>query len=187
MCKLEQLTCKCISNCLHSLGNFGQAALQILQALISLLLAHLGWDCSAWCPSVTPWPLLALLPCCPYTVGLLSLGWAWGQTFWEVKGQGTRWWCHCGCWRVAWRWWGWAVSRVSITQWVFCSLLTASGHPVGNRAPFDGFKQCLMTHTHLIRFTRLQKCGIRGQNWRDDEGRRGKTLRPLSLEKADKN
>lgn len=57
---------------------------------------------------------------------------------------------------------GWAVSRVSAEHCAHCSLFTASGHPVWNRAPFDGFKQCLMTHTHLIRLTRLQKYGAGG-------------------------
>lgn len=77
---------------------------------------------------------------------------------------------------------GWAVSRVSVTHWGYCSLLTASGHPVWNRAPFDGFKQCLMTRTHLIRLTRLQKYGMKGESKGDDKGRRGKTPRPLTLE-----
>lgn len=31
------------------------------------------------------------------------------------------------------------------------------GHPVRNRAPFDGSKQCLMTQTHLIRLKSLQE------------------------------
>lgn len=78
-----------------------QVYLQILQTLTAASHTHPGWESSAWCPSVTPWPLLALLPCCPYTVGLLSPDRAWGQTFWEVKGRGMRWWCHRGCWRVA--------------------------------------------------------------------------------------
>lgn len=69
---------------------------------------------------------------------------------------------------------GWAVSRVSVTHWGYCSLLTASGHPAGNRAPFDGFKQCLMTRTHLIRLTRLQKCGIKGQKQGRRQGEKGK-------------
>lgn len=63
--------------------------------------AHPGWESSAWCPLMTLRPLLALLPCCPDTVDLLSQDQAWGQTFWQVKGQGMRWWCHHGCWRVA--------------------------------------------------------------------------------------
>lgn len=75
-----------------------QVYLQILQTWTSL---HSGWESSAWCPSVTPWPRQALLPCCPFTVGLLSPHQAWGQTFWEVKGRGMRWWCHRGYWRVA--------------------------------------------------------------------------------------
>lgn len=90
--------------------------LQVLQTLTSLPAAHSGWGSSAWCPQVTPWPLLALLPCCPDTVGLLSPDQAWGQTFWEFKGRGMRWWCHRGCWRVAYKVWGWAVSRVLVTH-----------------------------------------------------------------------
>lgn len=77
--------------------------------------------------------------------------------------------------------WGWAVSRVSATHWGYCSLFTASGHPVRNRAPFDAFKRCLMTRTHLIRFTRLQKYGVRREREGDDK-KRGKTPRLLTLE-----
>lgn len=41
-----------------------------------------------------------------------------------------------------------------------CSPLPAGGLPAGHRALFDGFKQCLMTHADLIRWTRLQRGGI---------------------------
>lgn len=63
---------------------------------------------------------------------------------------------------------------VSVTHWGHCSPLLATGHPVGNRAPFDGFKQCLMTRSHLIRLTKLQKCGISRQSRRDGKKRGGK-------------
>lgn len=69
--------------------------------------------------------------------------------------------------------WGWAVSRVSVSHWGYCSPLTASGHPGQNRAAFDGFKQCLMTRTHLIRLTRLQKYGMKGESKGDDKGGEG--------------
>lgn len=55
------------------------------------------------CPSATLWPLLALLPRRPDTVGLLSQDPAPGQAFSQVKGRGMKWWCHRGCWRVTWK------------------------------------------------------------------------------------
>lgn len=68
-----------------------------------------------------------------------------------------------GCWRVVRRVRGGPSRGSRLHTGVTVSPLTASGHPVWNRAPFDGFKQCLMTRTHLIRLTRLQKFGIKGR------------------------
>lgn len=153
----------------------------MLQTPTPLPPAHPGWERSAWCPSVTPWPLLALLSCRTDTVGLLSPDQAWGQTFWGVMGRGMGWWCHRGCRRVACRIGG-GLSRGSQSHTRLTVLFTANGHPVWNRAPFDGLKQCLMTLSHLIRLTRLQKYGIRGHSRGDDEGKMGKTPGPLTLE-----
>lgn len=69
--------------------------------VILQMLRTLRRGSNARCLSVTPWPLLAPLPNWSYTVGLLSPTQAWGQIFWEVRGRGMKWWCHCGCWRVA--------------------------------------------------------------------------------------
>lgn len=91
--------------------------------------AHPGWESSPWCPSVTLWPLVALLLCCPYTLGLLSPDQAWGQTFWEVKGQGMRWWCHSGCRRVA-RGVGGGLSRGSQSH---TRLTVLCSQPVGTQ------------------------------------------------------
>ena len=149
-----------------------QVYYQILLTLIPLLPTNPGWESSAWCPSVTPWPLLALQQSFPCTVGRLSPDQAWGQTFWEVRGRGMRWWCHFSCRRGASRDGGWAVSRVPVTHWVYCSLLAASRHPMGNRAPFDGFKQSLMTRTHLIRLTRsVGRGGKTREMMREEQGK----------------
>lgn len=66
------------------------------------------------------------------------------------------------------------LEGLSHIHWAYCSPFAATGHPLENRAAFDGFKQCLMTHTHLIRSTGEQKCGTRGQTGWMIRGKNGK-------------